>query len=147
MVEEGMAADAAAQIKDLKARYFRLLDTKQWDEWKLLFTDDLRFEAPQDRPDQMDHDRESFVNGVRAVIGNAKTVHHGHMPEIELISSTEARGIWAMEDFIWWPDARRGSGEPRFLHGFGHYHETYRRTANGWRIASMKLERLHLEHA
>ena len=28
-------------IKQLKARYCRLLDTKQWDAWRELFTDDF----------------------------------------------------------------------------------------------------------
>ena len=28
------------QIKQLKARYFRLMDTKDWAAWKDLFTDD-----------------------------------------------------------------------------------------------------------
>ena len=39
-----MNADTIAdieEIKQLKARYFRLMDTKQWDEWADLFTDDL----------------------------------------------------------------------------------------------------------
>jgi len=28
-------------IKQLKARYFRLLDTKQWDAWREVFSDDF----------------------------------------------------------------------------------------------------------
>jgi hypothetical protein len=31
------------------------------------------------------------------------------------------------------------------LHGFGHYHETYGLTANGWRITSSRLTRLRVE--
>ena len=31
-------------IKQLKARYFRLLDTKRWDAWREVFTEDLRAE-------------------------------------------------------------------------------------------------------
>ena len=34
--------------------------------------------------------------------------HHGHMPEIELTSPTTAKGIWAMEDRVWWPAGRTG---------------------------------------
>ncbi len=52
------------------------------------------------------------------------TVHHGHMPEITLLSDTTARGIWAMEDKLWWPE-----GSPLVhLHGYGHYHETYEKS-------------------
>ncbi|MFB0977893.1 MAG: nuclear transport factor 2 family protein, partial [Myxococcota bacterium] len=40
-------ADALREITEvraieiLKAKYFRLLDTKQWDAWRALFTDDF----------------------------------------------------------------------------------------------------------
>jgi hypothetical protein len=69
------------------------------------------------------------------------TVHHGHMPEIELTSPTTATGIWAMEDHLWWP-----AGSPiTSLHGYGHYHETYRKSSEGWRIATLTLTRLHRE--
>ena len=34
------------------------------------------------------------------VLQDVVTVHHGHMPEIELTSPTTARGIWAMEDML-----------------------------------------------
>jgi hypothetical protein len=61
------------------------------------------------------------------------------MPELHLDSATEASGIWAMEDRIWWAD---GAPVSRLV-GYGHYHETYRRTSDGWRIASMRLTRLH----
>lgn len=53
-----------------------------------------------------------------------------------------------MEDQLWWPD-----GSPLVhMHGYGHYHETYRKLgggtvagdieAGGWVIASMTLTRL-----
>ena len=32
-----------------------------------------------------------------------------------------------------------------YLHGFGHYHETYVRTPEGWRISSTRLTRLRVE--
>jgi hypothetical protein len=40
-----------------------------------------------------------------------------------------------MEDMLRWPNGME-------LHGYGHYHETYRKTDGGWRIASTKLTRL-----
>jgi len=33
------------------------------------------------------------------------TVHHAHTPEITLISPTTAKGVWAMEDLLWWRTA------------------------------------------
>ena len=71
-------------------------------------------------------------------LGGAVTVHHGHMPEIELTSPTTATGIWALQDVILWPDGGR-------MHGYGHYHETYERIDGQWRIRSSTLTRLHME--
>ena len=33
--------EAIEQIKHLKARYFRLMDQKRWDEWRELSTEDV----------------------------------------------------------------------------------------------------------
>ena len=35
--------DSIEAIKQLKARYFRLMYTKQWDAYRQVFTDDLAF--------------------------------------------------------------------------------------------------------
>jgi hypothetical protein len=40
---------------------------------------------------------------------------------------------------------RPAGGSGHFLHGLGHYHETYVRTPGGWRIASLRLTRLRLD--
>jgi hypothetical protein len=34
-----------------------------------------------------------------------------------------------------------------YLHGFGHYHETYARGSAGWRIKTTRLTRLYVERA
>ena len=130
--------DDLEEIRKLKARYFRLMDTKQWDELEGLFTEDLDVDMTGEGGL---HTRgaSEFVASLRSAIGEVVTVHHGHMPEIELTSPGTASGTWAMEDHLWWPE-----GSPiRHLHGYGHYHETYVRTDDGWRIASMRLTRLH----
>ena len=62
---------------------------------------------------------DAFVEFLRATLDGAVTVHHGHMPEIDITSPATATGIWALQDVIVWPDGTR-------LHGYGHYHETYR---------------------
>ena len=60
------------------------------------------------------------------------------MPEIELIDAASARGIWAMFDYVDIP------GKPS-RQGYGHYHETYRKESDGWRIASLELTRLRVD--
>jgi hypothetical protein len=56
------------------------------------------------------------------------------MPEIELHGGGRATGVWAMTD-----DVVRAGLRWR---GAGHYHDEYRKEANGWRIASSELVRL-----
>jgi len=68
-----------------------------------------------------------------------------HVPDIEILTPTTAKGIWAMEDILRHPEGQRSSHGFSFLHGFGHYHETYVRTAHGWRIQSVRLTRLYVE--
>ncbi len=133
-------SDDVDAIRRLKARYFRLMDTKQWDEMRSVFTDDCHFDTTADGAPEIDG-ADRFLAMIRRFIEHAVTVHHGHMPEIELTGPDSATGVWAMEDELWFPDG----GPIRHLHGFGHYHETYRRTPDGWRIASLRLTRLRVD--
>jgi SnoaL-like domain len=125
------------EIKKLKARYFRMLDTKDWERLAAVFTDDVVIDVTSEGGG-VTRSVAEFMPYLRGVIEPVTTVHHGHMPEIELTSATEARGVWALEDQLWWPD-----GAPlRYMHGFGHYHETYEKTSAGWRIKTMTITRL-----
>jgi ketosteroid isomerase-like protein len=131
-------SDDVEDIKQLKARYFRLMDTKDWDGLVTVFTDDVVVDVSGEGGG-VTRGATEFLSFLRAVIGNAITVHHGHTPEIELTSPTTATGIWALEDRLWWPE-----GEPfTHMHGFGHYHETYEKTSAGWRIKSLRITRVH----
>ena len=96
-------------IKQLKARYFRFLDLKRWDEFGQLFTEDGHLDASDDVPDAVVTGRAAIVDVVRGGVGEAITLHHGHMPEIEITGPGRARGIWAMEDYLEFP------GEPPAL--------------------------------
>jgi hypothetical protein len=137
-------------IKQLKARYFRCMDTKDWQKFRSVFTPDALFdvrgalEAPV--PDAVY--AEPPISGVDAIVSYVSTglqgmtsVHHGHMPEIEIVAADEARGTWAMSDLLIAP-----AGAPfRIFRGAGHYHETYRKTAAGWQIARLRLQRLWVQ--
>lgn len=133
-LDELLAIEA---IKQLKARYFLLMDTKRWDEWRELFTEDVRIEGGP-RHD----DRDAFVEFVRKGLEDVQSAHQGHMPIIELTGETTARGTWAMSDDLLFPSGHPWAGtEPRRL-GYGHYHEEYRKMDGEWRIAAMRLTRI-----
>jgi hypothetical protein len=123
-------------IKQLKARYFRLLDSKQWDQWREVFTEDFRGEFHGPHPVVRIDGRDEMVESIRNLLADVPTVHHGHMPEIEIMGADTAKGIWAMVDVV-----KLGAG----FTGYGHYHEEYRKVDGRWRIASMRLTRLHIE--
>ena len=130
------------QIKQLKARYFRLLDTKDWDGFAELFTDDCQHVLPsaEAKPPQSN---DEYLAGIRRSLGDGMTIHHGHMPEITLLGPQDAEGIWAMFDYL---DIDRPDGPPLRLQGYGHYHETYRKGDDGrWRISSKRNVRLRVD--
>jgi uncharacterized protein (TIGR02246 family) len=132
---------ALEQIQQLKARYFRGIDTKDWVLWADVFTEDATLEVPE--VGMSIAGRDAIVAGVSGALGTATTVHHGHMPEIELTGPETATGIWAMYDYVEWPAPEDGSRVG--MHGYGHYHETYVRHDGTWRIASSRLDRIRTD--
>ena len=138
------SAEDVEAIKNLKARYYRCMDTKQWDGWNEVFAVDATLDTREEAPDlDIVVGRENIIAFVSGVLEGVTTCHHGHMPEIELTSETTATGIWAMEDHLW---VSEGNPLPyRSLHGFGHYHETYEKVDGRWYIKTLKLTRIRVD--
>ncbi len=131
---------AAEEIKQLKARYFRYMDTKQWSGWEEIFTTDAVMDVSEEQvSESVIKGRDKIIPFVSKVLEGVVTVHHGHMPEIEVLSETTARAIWSMEDKLRWPNGKTT------LHGYGHYHETYEKVDGRWRIKTLKLTRLRID--
>ena len=129
------------EIKRLKARYFRTLDRKEWHEFGQVFAREAVMEVPE--AGIVERGRDAIVARVSAALSGARTVHHGHMPEIEVTGPDTARGIWAMFDFVEWP--RSESGARVGLEGYGHYLEDYVREDGAWRIQRLHLSRLRVD--
>jgi uncharacterized protein (TIGR02246 family) len=134
---EGEIMDNIEAIKQLKARYFRTMDTKDWTGMRRVFTDDVVMDTTAAGGDVV-AGADKFLEFLQPTLHDAITVHHGHMPEIEISSPTTASGIWALQDTIIWPDGTR-------MEGYGHYHETYEQVAGEWRIKTSTLTRLHVD--
>jgi hypothetical protein len=129
--------DDIQAILQLKARYFRTMDTKDWEGMRRVFTDDFVGDTSAAGGNVI-AGADDFVAFLKETLSGAVTVHQGHMPEIDLISATTASGIWALADVVIWPNGVR-------LTGYGHYHETYEKVGNEWRIKTLKLTRLHTD--
>lgn len=144
---------AIEEIKRVFAARLRCMDTKDWDSYGGYHTEDMVSDSWRGLPG----DKQPVTDGANVVVGRDRlaatirafldgpvsitSVHHGHTPEIELTSDTTARGVWAMEDKLWWSN---GDTEEH-LHGYGHYHEEYRRVDGTWLISSRKLTRLRVD--
>ncbi len=133
------AADLVAfrQIEQLKYRYTRALDHKDWDLFRSCFADDatatygdrLEFSGPDE-----------IVAYMRENLGSAMiTLHQVHHPELTVDGDT-AEGIWSLEDRVIMTEFRL------LLDGYSCYRDRYVRGADGeWRISHTGYERIY-EH-
>ena len=136
---------AIEEIKKLKGRYCRLLDTKDWDGYANLFTRDATLNVDtgvsmmggDPRPILEVRGRATIRSAISTSLQNATTVHHCHTPEIAMTSPTTATGIWAMEDIVEKPGSN--------LNGQGHHHEIYVIEEGKWRISSLHATRTRMK--
>jgi uncharacterized protein (TIGR02246 family) len=120
-------------IKQLRGRYSRAVDTKDWDLFGASLADDARLSTDGG----VNEGRDAIVAAVSGALATATTMHHQHTPEIEITGPDAATGTWAMNDIV-----HLG---PFTLRGFGHYFEEYVRTSEGWKIKSSTLTRVHVD--
>jgi hypothetical protein len=129
--------DDAEAIEQLKARYCRFMDMKDWRGYRACFTDDVTMDST-DSGGNVITGADEFLTFLTTMIGDVVTVHQCHTPEIDVTSATEATGIWAMEDMLRFPDGSE-------LHGYGHYQERYEKRGGQWLIKASTLTRLRLD--
>ncbi len=130
---------AIAEIEQLKYRYFRHLDLKEFDELGLLLTEDATA-AYEDGRSSFDG-RAAIVDFlVRALADpGIVTEHHGHHPEITLTSPDTAVGTWYLQDRVVVPAADIEIGGTAF------YEDRYVRVDGAWRISHTGYRRVFEE--
>jgi len=124
-------------IKKLKAKYWRCIDRKLWDELEECFTEDVIVDYG---PDMQFRGREAVLGFFRDALGkdSVVTVHAGYGAEIEILGETTARGVWALHDRVTIePESR--------LKGWGHYEDEYIKEEGKWKIKFTNLSRLRQE--
>lgn len=124
-------------IEQLKYRYVRALDTKDWDLFRSTFVDDAT--AVYGERLEFD-DADAIVAFMRENLGPTMvTLHQVHHPEIEVDGDT-ATGRWSLQDRVIMTEYRL------LLDGASIYEDRYvRGTDGGWRIAHTGYVRLY-EH-
>ena len=124
-------------IRTLKHRYFRGIDTADMPLLERLFTADIVVDyrgggyrvRVQGRDDMLLFLANSFHSG-------AVAMHHGHMPEIRLTGPDTAEGIWYLEDVFINLESRSHTV------GTAIYRDSYRREDGQWKIARTEYDRV-----
>lgn len=124
-------------IRTLKHRYFRGIDTADMALLATLFTADVGVEYRGGTYRVRLSGRDAMVEFLaNSFHSGAVAMHHGHMPEITLTGPDEAEGIWYLEDVFINLEER--------LHTVGTaiYRDRYRREDGAWRIARTEYDRV-----
>ena len=123
--------DDIEQISQLKYRYLRTLDTKQWDDFEACFLPD----ATGDYNGLVFEDRAALVAYMRENLGEGMlTMHQVHHPEITVDGDT-ATARWYLQDKVIVP------AFGFMLEGAAFYTDRYVRTPDGWRVAHTGYQR------
>jgi len=136
---------AKEDIRDVKARYCRFLDTKDWAGFASLFTDDAVMDVREDTGNPPITGIAGIIAQVRFAVDHAATSHQVHTPEISLDGPQTARGVWAMQDRVVWQPGKSPVPGASSITGYGQYHETYRLEGGIWKIAALRLSRFHVD--
>jgi hypothetical protein len=128
------------EIRQLKYRYFRTLDMKEWDDFGDCLTEDVvaRYGTQaMDKPLHYDN-RKDVVEFMSGNLGpNIITIHIASHPEIQ-VDGDSATGSWGFEDTVIVPDFKV------VIRGGGYYKDEYRKDVDGrWRISATKYERIY----
>ena len=121
------------QIRQVKYRYLRTLDTKQWDDFEACFVP----EATGDYNGLVFDDRAALVDYMRSNLGEGLiTLHQVHHPEITVDGDT-ATGRWYLQDKVIVP------AFDYYLEGAAFYEDRYVRTPQGWRVSHTGYRRTY----
>lgn len=131
-------------IRSQKAKYCRFVDTKKWEDFADLIVENpiLRFYSTDDELLYGFGSAAEWIQLMKSYLDGAHTIHQVHNDEIEVVSDSEVRAIWSMEDYL---ILAEGGDRPASMHGYGHYYETWRLEDGKWRLAELDLRRTILE--
>lgn len=127
-------ASALADIKALKYRYLRCLDTKDWEGFAQTLTPDVTGDYGESLAFT---DRDTLVGFMKRSVGpGVITEHRVAHPEIE-IDGDVATGRWYLQDRVIVTEFSF------LLFGSAFYSDSYRRTDDGWRISGTGYDRTY----
>jgi hypothetical protein len=125
-------------IKRTKHAYFRCIDTGNFEELATLFHPDVQVHFKGGTYEWKLSGRDEYVGSVRQSFHSRSVGHHNaHHPEIDVLSPTEATGIWYLTDNMWIMNAKN------FTTGTAIYWDRYEKVDGRWLIKDTKYERIY----
>lgn len=124
-------------IRTLKHRYFRGIDTGDAALLATLFTEDVTVAYHGGTYDVVVSGRAEMLDFLaNSFHAKAVSMHQGHMPEITLTGPDSAAGTWYLEDlFI-------DLAKQEHTVGSAIYTDRYRREDGAWKIAATEYDRV-----
>lgn len=125
-------------IKQLKHAYFRCIDTANMEELGSLFHEDVKVHFIGGSYEWNLQGRQEYLDNVSMAFSNQSIGHHnGHHPEIQILSETEATGIWYLADNMWILNHKA------FTTGTALYWDRYQKIDGRWVISETRYERVY----
>ncbi len=125
-------------IKQLKHAYFRCIDTANLDELAGLFHDAVEVHFIGGTYEWKVSGKADYLSNIGQSF-NARSIghHNGHQPEIQILSETEATGIWYLADHMWLLEHNA------LTTGTALYWDRYTKVDGRWLIRETRYERLY----
>ena len=119
-------------IKKLKAKYFRCVDKKLWEEMETVLTEDAV--ADYGMGIELLQGRKAIMEFLKKNLGRDSmiSVHQGHNPEIEITSEITAKGVWVLNDRLIIQTIATSSG-------WRYYEDEYVKVNGEWKKKSTKI--------
>jgi hypothetical protein len=125
-------------IKQLKHAYFRCIDTANLEELAEIFHEDVSVHFIGGTYEWKLQGRAEYLEAVAKAFNTGAVGHHnGHHPEIQILSETEATGIWYLADNMW---VLSGNFHTT---GTALYWDRYLKADGRWTIKDTKYRRLY----
>lgn len=125
-------------IKQLKHAYFRCIDTANLEELAEIFHEDVSVHFIGGAYEWKLEGRDAYLEAIRKSFHREAVGHHnGHHPEIQILSGTEATGIWYLADNMWI------LSQDFFTTGTALYWDRYVKVDGRWTLRETRYERLY----
>jgi hypothetical protein len=125
-------------IKRVKHAYFRCIDTGNFEELATLFHPDVTVHFRGGTYEWKLQGRDEYIGSISQSFHTRSVGHHnGHHPEIEILSSTEATGVWYLADQMW--ILQHGA----YTRGTAIYWDRYEKVDGRWVVRDTQYERIY----